>query len=246
MMLYFSTAIAGYWTFGDLTFTPILCNLPRGDDFAGRFVQVRKRTRCSKGSPLGAGTREKPAAQNAQEEPARRCAAQNALLEGLAAWRRNPHEGALLRTICDALSPLPLTLASLVQITKLFVAFHVMTAYPILMNALVTEIECKVPVFRPFLPRMLERCTMVGLTLVVALFLPFFGELMTLVGAGALTVIVFVLPVVFNFKLRSDRKLPIGVVEYVCGVFVVLMGLAGGSIGGVQAVKDLVAAFKSQ
>ena len=65
MMLYFSTAIAGYWTFGDLTFTPILCNLPRGDDFAGRFVQVRKRTRCSKGSPLGAGTREKPAAQNA-------------------------------------------------------------------------------------------------------------------------------------------------------------------------------------
>ncbi|GMH57973.1 hypothetical protein TrRE_jg362 [Triparma retinervis] len=45
----------------------------------------------------------------------------------------------------------------LVQCTKLFVAFHVTTAYPILMNALVTEVECKVPFFRDPLPRTIER-----------------------------------------------------------------------------------------
>ena len=31
--LYLVTATAGYYTFGDITFSPILCNLPRGNDF---------------------------------------------------------------------------------------------------------------------------------------------------------------------------------------------------------------------
>ena len=72
VLLYLVTAIAGYYTFGDITFSPILCNLPRGNNFKGRIVQC----------------------------------------------------------------------------TKLFVAFHVTTAYPILMNVLVTEVEGKISYFQ--------------------------------------------------------------------------------------------------
>jgi vesicular inhibitory amino acid transporter len=169
MFLYFVTAIAGYYTFGDLTFSPILCNLPRGDDFSGRLVQV----------------------------------------------------------------------------TKLFVAFHVISSYPILMSSLVAEVECKLPFFRKFVPRMLERTFFVALTAVTALYLPFFAELMTLVGAGALTMMVFVMPVVFNFKLRRDSKKEIGSVELLCGAGVIVVGLAGGGIGVYQAVLDLKAALAS-
>eukprot|EP00518_Triparma_eleuthera_P017592 CAMPEP_0197546008 /NCGR_PEP_ID=MMETSP1320-20131121/809_1 /TAXON_ID=91990 /ORGANISM="Bolidomonas sp., Strain RCC2347" /LENGTH=408 /DNA_ID=CAMNT_0043105555 /DNA_START=169 /DNA_END=1393 /DNA_ORIENTATION=+ len=162
--LYLVTAVAGYYTFGDLTFSPILCNLPRSDDLQGRVVQV----------------------------------------------------------------------------TKLFVAFHVLTAYPILMSALVAEVECKFPFFRSTLPRTFERSALVGLTCLIAVKVPFFGPLMTFVGAGCLTMIVFVCPVVFNFTLRAKRGMKVGVAEKVAGAVVVISGLIGGSIGVAQSTSDLV------
>ena len=167
IILYLITAIAGYATFGDITFSPILCNLPREDDITGRFVQV----------------------------------------------------------------------------TKLFVAFHVLTAYPILMNALVSEVECKVPFFRSTVPRCIERTTLVGLTCLISVKVPFFAPLMTFVGAGCLTMIVFVLPVIFNFRLRTMKNIKIGVIEKVAGSAVVVCGIIGGSIGVAQSTNDLIAAF---
>ncbi|GMI06379.1 hypothetical protein TrLO_g3728 [Triparma laevis f. longispina] len=168
VILYLITAIAGYYTWGDLTFSPILCNLPRGDDVSGRVVQT----------------------------------------------------------------------------TKLFVAFHVLTAYPILMNGLVSEIECKIPFFRSTIPRCIERTTLVGLTCLIAVKVPFFGPLMTFIGAGCLTMIVFVCPVIFNFRLRSMKKMKIGALEKAAGSVVVIFGLIGGSIGVAQSTNDLISAFK--
>mmetsp|Transcript_8157 Transcript_8157/g.14789 ORF Transcript_8157/g.14789 Transcript_8157/m.14789 type:complete len:446 (+) Transcript_8157:50-1387(+) len=168
VFLYLVTAVAGYYTFGDITFSPILCNLPRGDDLSGRVVQT----------------------------------------------------------------------------TKLFVAFHVMSAYPILMNALVSEVECKIPFFRSTIPRCIERTTLVGLTCLIAIKVPFFGPLMTFIGAGCLTMIVFVCPVIFNFRLRAMKKMKIGAMERVAGTIVVIAGLVGGSIGVAQSTTDLINAFK--
>ena len=61
---------------------------------------------------------------------------------------------------------------------------HSSQAYPILMNALVTEIECKIPFFRSALPRCIERTVLVSLTCLIAVKVPFFGPLMTFIGAG--------------------------------------------------------------
>ena len=168
VLLYLVTATAGYYTFGDITFSPILCNLPRGDDFSGRLVQC----------------------------------------------------------------------------TKLFVAFHVTTAYPILMSSLVTEVECKFPFFRSPIPRTIERVGFVAATAIVAVYVPFFGELMTFVGAGCLTMIVFVFPVVFNFKLRNMKGQKIHTWEKAAGATVVILAGLGGGIGVYQATGDLVNAIK--
>jgi amino acid permease len=105
-------------------------------------------------------------------------------------------------------------------ITKLLIAFHVLTAYPILMNVFVREIEVGLgiehstvaqawierkswPRWKQLASRTVFRTGCVVLTGVIALYIPYFPEFMTLVGAICLTMIVFVLPVVFGWKLRS-------------------------------------------
>ena len=67
---------------------------------------------------------------------------------------------------------------------------------------------------------------------------------MTFVGAGCLTMIVFVCPVVFNFTLRAKRGMKVGVAEKVAGAVVVISGLIGGSIGVAQSTSDLVNSFE--
>ena len=73
---------------------------------------------------------------------------------------------------------------------------------------------------------------------------------MTLVGALCLTMVVFILPVIFYWILRVRRfragfgpDLP--VLEKVWGAFVVAVGAAGGSIGCYQAVQSIVTKLQS-
>ena len=213
MAMYLLTAVVGYWAFGDLTYSPILCNLPRG-----------------------------PAA----------------------GWQ-----------------------GELVCVTKLVVAFHVLTAYPILMSALVNELEALLGissggggggggkgkgkgkglllaeedeeeeeeeeeehvegagacgVSKAAMQRALLRTSCVSLTAIIALYCPYFPEFMTLVGAACLTMIVFVLPVVFSWKLRGAGM---GVGEKVFGWLIIAIGAFGGGIGCVQAVRDIAAKLSS-
>ena len=72
------------------------------------------------------------------------------------------------------------------------------------MNALVTEVESKVPALNESaLLRGLERTVFVAGTALTALFLPFFGEIVSLVGAGALTMMAFVMYVLRACERRE-------------------------------------------
>ena len=162
--LYVCVGAIGYNTFGSMTYSPILCNLPLDDSFKG----------------------------------------------------------------------------TLVKITKLLVAFHVICSYPILMNTLVTEVEDVMGIKNNLCLRFIERTSFVMATALIAGFMPYFPEFMTLVGASCLTMIVFVLPVVFNWKLKNVRQIKISGGEKVFGCCTILVGLVGGVIGCAQALNDMI------
>ena len=84
----------------------------------------------------------------------------------------------------------------------------------------------------------LQRCSAAALTALIALFCPYFPEFMTLVGAACLTMIVFVLPVVFSWKLRGGSM---STAEKLCGWLIIAVGVFGGGIGCVQAVRAIAA-----
>lgn len=206
--LYLVTAISGYYVFGDSTYSPILCNLPRDNSWMGYLTKF----------------------------------------------------------------------------TKLLVAIHVMIAYPMLMNVVVRELEVLFriekegrPCCVQFLLRSLLRTAFVGLTVVVAIEVPYFAPVMSFVGAVCLTMIVFILPVVFHWILRTrmarQQRLgnpmydpaskdgdmrtrltenpsstthknkpiaPMHCLEMLLGCFIVLCGVTGGAIGGFQALRDII------
>ena len=56
------------------------------------------------------------------------------------------------------------------------------------------------------------------------------------------TMVVFVLPVVFSFKLRGAEM---GLPEKLFGVVCIITGLAGGSIGSYEAINDIIAKFQA-
>jgi amino acid permease len=87
-----------------------------------------------------------------------------------------------------------------------------------------------------FFKRTLLRTVLVVLTCCIAIFIPFFGLLMELVGAMCLTMMVFVLPVVFSWSLWGDQM---SMAQKVYGIFIVSVGAIGGMIGTVQALQDI-------
>ena len=200
LVVYVLAAVFGFFTFGDITYSPILCNFPR-----------------STSTVMGAVT------------------------------------------------------AS----TKLLIAFHVMSAYPILMTVMTTEIEQSLGWMSrdetggedklvgytqesalldsadalgkkesngSFVKRLMLRTVLVSATVCVAVFVPFFGLLMELVGALCLTMMVFVLPVIFSFQLWGDRM---SMPQKVFGLFIVAVGGIGGTIGTVQALSDIAKALRA-
>lgn len=148
------------------------------------------------------------------------------------------------------------------------VGFHVMCAYPILMNVVTSELERSLRIgvttgerdksfrygdssgvirtteeedahdekWKLVGLRALLRTCLVGFTCFVAVMVPFFGDVMSLVGAMCLTMIVFVLPVVFSFKLRGE-ELSLG--SKVWGYCIIFTGVLGGSIGTIQSLESI-------
>jgi len=126
-------------------------------------------------------------------------------------------------------------------LTKLIIGLHVVAGVPLMLNPFALELEAMLrvegPSFRHTAARTLVRTALVGAAFAVAVLVPFFGDVMSLVGALCLTMMVFVLPVVLTWRLRPED---LGPLERVCSVAIVLIGLSAGSIGSYQAIDSIV------
>jgi amino acid permease len=112
---------------------------------------------------------------------------------------------------------------------------------PLLLNPFALEVEHILRVEKQTVShafcRTLVRATLLGAALVVALYVPYFGDVMGFVGAACITMLVFVLPVILTWRLRPES---LGLAERLWGALIMLVGLSAGALGTVNATTSIL------
>ena len=147
----------------------------------------------------------------------------------------------------EALSPITLSLSAgwgrwLCQVV---VTLHVILACPILLTTFSLDMERLLGFDMeqdPFKQRLALRAVIMSGVVTVALLIPYFADFMTLIGAVANTLLIFVFPIVFDAKLNGLGPWRLCLVHG----FILLIGLVGGSLGCYQALLALYHDFQSQ
>ena len=128
---------------------------------------------------------------------------------------------------------------------SIFITFHVLLTIPILMTSLAIEAEKYLKITRDrhskiveFLLRAVFRTLLVILSVGIAITIPFFDDVMSLLGALANCLLVFVLPVLFYLKLFNWKRMPLLMLTW--NAFVIFVGLVGCVVGSIKAVNRLI------
>jgi amino acid permease len=129
------------------------------------------------------------------------------------------------------------------------ITIHVLMAAPLLTTSFSLDIEemCNITVERfgrvkEFLIRATIRICIMAFIAVVACTVPHFGPLMSLLGAFANCALIFIFPVLFYLKLTGVRNKAI--YELLWCFLIVLLGLVGLIFGTMEAIKELIVAYK--
>jgi amino acid permease len=143
--------------------------------------------------------------------------------------------------LCNLPRDVSTPLGLIATLTKLVIALHVITAVPLLLNPFALEVEHILRVEKQTVShafcRTLVRATLLGAALVVALYVPYFGDVMGFVGAACITMLVFVLPVILTWRLRPES---LGLAERLWGALIMLVGLSAGALGTVNATTSIL------
>ncbi|KAF9150692.1 hypothetical protein BG015_007481 [Linnemannia schmuckeri] len=136
-------------------------------------------------------------------------------------------------------------------ISTIIITLHVLLAIPLFMTTFNLQIESALKLeSRGFstktewLYRAIIRTLSMILVATIALFFPYFGQMMSLLGALSDGMLTFVFPVVFYLKLYGIRK--VGKIELVLMALIIIIGTAGAAIGTVDAVKELAKAYRGE
>ncbi|CAG8737252.1 13534_t:CDS:2, partial [Cetraspora pellucida] len=139
----------------------------------------------------------------------------------------------------------------IVTIATIFITVDMLLTSPILLTSFASEAEeflkitCEhYSVISEFLLRVLFRLGIVVGCVIVAIFMPLFGDFMALFGALAMYCLVFIFPVIFYMKLFGWSKLSF--LELMLGLFVIFVGVVGYVVGTIDAVRSLIKDFQSR
>lgn len=132
----------------------------------------------------------------------------------------------------------------------IIITIHLIMATPILLTSFAIDVEKMLkinPEHRSFVVewglRFLFRGTLIVAIAAIAIFVPFFGDFMSLLGAFSNCALVFIFPVMFYYKLTGVRGKPW--YEYILAFLTVLMGVVGLIFGTISACQALNDDFKS-
>ncbi|CAH1760335.1 9707_t:CDS:2 [Entrophospora sp. SA101] len=134
------------------------------------------------------------------------------------------------------------------ELALIFITIHVLLTAPIIMTSFAydTEKSLKItteyhsPLMEFFLRAGFRTCHLI-ISVIIAILVPFFGDFMSLLGAFANCLLVFVLPVVFYVRLFGWNSMTIW--EMILNLFVILVGLIGCVVGTVDAISSLLKDF---
>ncbi|KAF9281073.1 hypothetical protein BGZ74_002456 [Mortierella antarctica] len=150
----------------------------------------------------------------------------------------------------EAKSPILASLPKDITTTigTIVIIIHVILAAPILLTSFALEFErlFDISVARrgavmERVYRTISRLAIVGVCGAIACVVPFFGDFLSLLGAMGNCSLIFVMPVVFYFKLIGWRQLK--AYELVWCAIIVIIGVVSAIIGSIDAVKALKVSF---
>ncbi|KAF9084257.1 hypothetical protein BGX23_010684 [Mortierella sp. AD031] len=134
------------------------------------------------------------------------------------------------------------------KIGTIFIIVHVILAAPILLTSFALEFERLVDVTVARRGKVMERVyrsiirlIVIGVCGGIACTVPFFGEFLSLLGALGNCSLIFVLPIIFYFKLIGWRQMKY--YELAWCAFIVIVGVISAVIGSIDAIKALRTSF---
>ncbi|KAG0006595.1 hypothetical protein BGZ65_006242 [Modicella reniformis] len=136
-------------------------------------------------------------------------------------------------------------------ISTIIITLHVLLAIPLFMTTFNLQVEAALKLDNrgfsaktEFIYRAIIRTISMVVVATIALFFPYFGQMMSLLGALSDGMLTFVFPVVFYLKLYGIKA--VGKIELLVMIIVIIIGTAGSVIGTVDAVKELAKAYRGE
>jgi amino acid permease len=133
----------------------------------------------------------------------------------------------------------------------IFIIIHVILAAPILLTSFALEFERLVDVTVARRGKVMERVyrsiirlVVIGICGGIACTVPFFGDFLSLLGALGNCSLIFVLPILFYFKLIGWRHMKF--YELAWCALIVIIGIISAIIGSIDAIKALRTSFLNQ
>ncbi|CAO0790652.1 unnamed protein product [Mucor circinelloides] len=132
----------------------------------------------------------------------------------------------------------------------IIITIHLILTTPILLTSFALDVEKMLkinPEHRSFFVewtlRFMFRGALIVVIAVIAIFVPFFGDFMSLLGAFSNCALVFIFPVVFYYKLTGVKGKPW--YEYILAFLTLLLGVVGLIFGTISAIEALNNDFKN-
>ncbi|KAF9406451.1 hypothetical protein BGZ94_003108 [Podila epigama] len=136
-------------------------------------------------------------------------------------------------------------------ISTIIITLHVLLAIPLFMTTFNLQVEAALKLEdrgfskkTEWIYRAIIRTLSMILVATIALFFPYFGQMMSLLGALSDGMLTFVFPVLFYLKLYGFKS--VSKFEVVIMVLIIVIGTAGSAIGTVDAVKELAKAYRGE
>jgi len=151
----------------------------------------------------------------------------------------------------DAKSPILENLPkdTFTKVGTVLIIIHVILAAPILLTSFALEFERLVDVTVARRGKMMERVyrsiirlILVGICGGIACLVPYFGDFLSLLGALGNCTLIFILPILFYFKLIGWRQMKW--YELLWCAIIVIIGAISAVIGSIDAIKALKKDFE--
>ncbi|OBZ89732.1 Vesicular inhibitory amino acid transporter [Choanephora cucurbitarum] len=133
----------------------------------------------------------------------------------------------------------------------IIITIHLILATPILLTSFALDLEKMLKInseHRSFViewsMRLLLRGTLIVAIAVIAIYVPFFGDFMSLLGAFSNSALVLIFPVLFYYKLTGIRGKPW--YDYVLALLTLLLGVVGLIFGTISAIQALNTDFQNK